>query len=84
MTRYQVFAPEAISNPFGYIAFVSSTTELTAFLSRKYPHALWEAEQGVFNSDFTMPFYDQDGDMAIRGIYPFNDEYVHLIIRRVS
>lgn len=84
MTRYQLFKPEDVGNPHGYLAFVSSEVEMAGMLSRRYPNVLWEHDAGLFDGRFTMPKFDTDGDIAVRGIYPFSDEYVHLVIRRVS
>jgi hypothetical protein len=84
MTRYQVFTPEAISDPYGYFAFVSSEVEMAGMLARRFPNLLWEHPDGIFQDAFTMPDFDADGDKSVRGIYPFSDDYVHLVIRRVS
>ena len=84
MIRYQLFKPEDISNPNGYMAFVSSELELSAYLKRKYAQVLWEHEAGLFDNDFTTPDFDKGNDVEVRGIYPFSDEYVHLIVRRIS
>jgi len=86
MTRYEIYKPADDGEmPEKCAAFVSSTLELGAYLERNFPSALWEKSAGLFDSHFdtgTATFDDGD-EIRVRGIYPYSDDYVHLVIRRV-
>ena len=85
MARYLIYSPDRLNDPQqGYMAYVSSNVEVSAYMQRNYPNVLWEHSSGIFDSTFTMPELAVGDDLTVRGMYAFSDEYVRFIVRRAS
>lgn len=57
--------------------------ELAKKIRSAYPHALWENAPGLFDSELAEVAFEGE-KILLRGIYPYDDEYTHLLIKKVE